>query len=214
MRNGVALRLVLLYVGLEFVIGPRLSLLGWLHIAQPPTWVRIPALSILALMLVVMVAGARLSDVGLRKWREWPRSQKLGFLLLVVVTNAIFCLVFASRLRIVAADPLLSTHVWTVIFPYFIWGFYQELVYRGILQTALTQRVKQGLAILVSNLLFTFGPLHYYYWTHPSTALASFAITFCTGLVFAVVFALSKNLWLVGILHGLGNVYTDAIWAP
>lgn len=214
MARSTAWRLVLLFVGLEFVIGPRLTLFSWLHIAQPPAWVRIPALLILALVLLTTVARARLSDVGLRRWRDWPRSQHIGVAVLFVVTNAVFCLVFAARLRMVVTGPSFSTHLWTVLLPYFVWGFYQELVYRGILQTALAQYMKQALAIVVSTVLFTFGPLHWYYVAHPATALMSFAATFCTGLAFAVVFALSKNLWLVGMLHGLGNVYTDGIWAP
>lgn len=139
--------------------------------------------------------------------------QKIGFVVLFVAANAVFFVVFLARLRVVAADPAFATHLWTIVLPYLLWGFYQELVYRGILQTALARLLKQPAALLVSNALFTFGPLHYYYWAHPATALANFSIVFVTGLVFAVAFALSKNLWLVGMLHGVGNLYTDAIWA-
>ena len=42
---------------------------------------------------------------------------------------------------------------------------------------------------------------------HLATPL--FAAIFATGLFFAVLFQRSGNLWMVGIIHGIGNSYID-----
>ena len=103
--------------------------------------------------------------------------------------------------------------LWTVFLPYLLWGFYQEVVYRGILQTELVRRWGSLLGILVSNLLFTFGPLHFYhFWGRvPWLALPVFTGIFLTGLFFGVLFRRSGNLAIVCVLHGLGNCYIDGL---
>jgi membrane protease YdiL (CAAX protease family) len=89
----------------------------------------------------------------------------------------------------------------------FLWGFYQEVVYRGILQTELVRRMGSVGGILVGNFLFTFGPLHFYHFSSTSSALPMFAGIFAIGLFFAVLFQRSGNLWMVAIFHGLGDSY-------
>jgi membrane protease YdiL (CAAX protease family) len=95
-----------------------------------------------------------------------------------------------------------------------IWGFYQELLYRGIVQTELVRRWGTVVGILTSNLIFTFGPLHDYHFLlarkNPSH-LWIFAGIFAIGLFFAIVFKRSGNLWIVGIMHGLGDWFIDGL---
>jgi len=62
--------------------------------------------------------------------------------------------------------------------------------------------------ILVSNTVFTFGPLPYYHFSDASP-VPIFAAIFAIGLFFALVFWRSGNLALVAVLHGLGDVYID-----
>jgi len=84
----------------------------------------------------------------------------------------------------------------------------QELLYRAILQTELVRRWGALRGILVANVIFTFGPLHMY---HFGLARANyghlwiFAAIFGIGLYFAAVYERSRNLWMVGLLHGLGD---------
>jgi len=95
-----------------------------------------------------------------------------------------------------------------------VWGFYQEFVYRGLLQTELVRRWGPVAGILISNLLFTFGPLHAY---HLSNAfedpghLSIFAGIFAIGLYFGVIFYRSGNLWMIGLLHGVGDFFIDGL---
>ena len=107
--------------------------------------------------------------------------------------------------RAALADP--ST-VWTVFVPYFVYGFYQEVLYRGLLQTELVRRWGPVAGILICNLLYTFGPQHYYYFFSPASLSAPmFASIFAIGLLFAMVFHRTGNLWIVAIMHAFGNSY-------
>ena len=203
------LRLLLIFLVLEGVIGPRLSFFGWLQLPLLPVWLRVPILLGLALLLVRFVAGLKLSEIGLYRWGEWSATEKSYFVQVFLIANVVFCVLFADRLRIIFAEPLLLKRVLTVFLPYLLWGFYQEVIYRGILQTELVRRWGPLWGILVSNSLFTFGPLHFYHFSDTSPALPMFAGIFAIGLFFAVLFWRSGNLWMVAIFHGIGNSYID-----
>jgi CAAX protease family protein len=210
---SAGLRLLLIFVLLEGIIGPRLWLFGLLRLPLPPFWLRVPTLLALALILVRFFAGLRLSRIGLRPWREWSTAEKSYFVQVIVLANAVFLLLFAGRLRTILADPSLRRRAYAVVLAYLLWGFYQELVYRGILQTALVRRWGWLPGIVVSNTLFTFGPLHFYHFADATAAqaLVMFAAIFAIGLFFAAVFQRSGNLWMVGVFHGIGDVYIDGL---
>ena len=93
------------------------------------------------------------------------------------------------------------------VLPGLLWGFYQELTYRGLLQTEVVRRTSPTLGIRISNAAFTFGPLHFDHFGWQSSATFShlwiFATIFGIGLFFSVLFHRSGNLWVVGIMHGL-----------
>ena len=62
--------------------------------------------------------------------------------------------------------------------------------------------------ILVANVLYTFGPLH---WTYFSSLLPlagpMFGSIFVVGLFFGLLFSRSGNLWIVTVFHAIGNAY-------
>lgn len=175
-----------------------------------PIWLR--AAIYLALALVVRrVAGIAWAHVGLHRWREWNRTEKAYFVQVMVIANIVFALVFADRLRAIIAGPAPVTWLWTLFIPYLLYGFYQELVYRGMLQTELVRRWGTAAGIVVSNALYTFGPLHLnYYSSSAAVAISMFAAVFAIGLLFAVVFHQSRNLWIVAVMHAIGNAYMVA----
>ena len=77
-----------------------------------------------------------------------------------------------------------------------------------MLQTELVRRWGPVAGILVSNALYTFGPLHYYYFSsRASLAIPMFTGIFAMGLVFAIVFRQSGNLWIIAVMHAFGNSY-------
>src|SRR5258708_7675155 len=88
----------------------------------------------------------------------------------------------------------------------FLWGFYQELAYRGLLQTELTRRFGAIAGVVVANLAYTFGPLHYDHFAGPSP-VAMFAAIFAIGLYFGVLRHRSGNLWMPAVFHGIGTAW-------
>jgi membrane protease YdiL (CAAX protease family) len=190
-----ALRLLIIFVVLEGLLGPRFELLKILGLPEPPAWLRIAILLVLALLLVRFFARIAFRQLGFIPWREWSATEKSYFLQVVVIGSAAGFFVFGSRLR----PEFFATAL--------AWGFYQELVYRGILQTALVSRIGAVAGILVGNLLFTFGPLHFYYFFKTPPALGMLAAIFAIGLFFAVLFHRSGNLWIVAAFHGLGTAF-------
>ena len=195
------IRLLILAVTLE---GIRLGLVRWLSPALP-LLVLVPLLLAIALLSVRFLAGLKFAQIGFRPWREWTATEKSYFVQLLVIANVVFPLVFAARLRAILSQPNALSIVATVFVPYLFYGFYQEVVYRGMLQSELVRRWGAFAGILVANLLYTFGPLH---WNHFSPVnIPMFASIFAIGLFFGILFRRSGNLWIVAVTHGIGNAY-------
>ena len=214
--SAAGLRLLLIFILLEGVIGPRFSLFSLFGLPLPPAWLRVPALLVLAMVLVRFFAGVNLAQIGLYPWRDWNVTEASYFIQVLVIANVVFGILFADRFRMILADPgLWWRPAAIIVVTNFLWGFHQELVYRGILQTELVRRWGSLLGILVSNLFFTFGPLHFYHFSSRGLerALPMFAGIFLTGLFFGVLFKRSGNLAIVGVLHDLGNCYIDGLGA-
>jgi len=204
---STAARLLLIAVVIEAF---RLVAVKWLY---PALTLLILVLLLLAgaLLLVRFAARLKFSQIGLYPWREWSPVEKSYFVQLLVIANVVFPFVFASRLRMIFAQPSALSTVWNVFVPYLFYGFYQEVVYRGILQTELVRRWGAFVGILIANILYTFGPLHSnYFWSRSSLALPMFASIFAMGLFFGVLFRRSGNLWIVAVIHGIGNAYIVA----
>ena len=194
---------VRLLLAAVLVEGVRLAV-RWLY-PEIPTWWWLPVLLGLALLAVPTIGGATLAQLGFHRWREWTLTEKSYFLQVVVL--ATIALVLAALADRVARAGLAAS-VWNVFVPYLFFGFYQEVVYRGLMQTALVQRWGAPIGIVVANLLYTFGPLHSYYFASPrSVALPMFASIFGIGLLFGLIYRRSGNLWIVAIFHAIGNAY-------
>jgi membrane protease YdiL (CAAX protease family) len=203
-------RLLLIYLLLEVVLGPRLSILRWLHLPALPSWIRVPALLVLALSLLRFVARLEPAQIGLYGWRTWSATERSYFIQTLILGNGVFMFIMAQRLRAIGSEPSLWGAACLVTLTSLAWGVYQELGYRGILQTALVSRLGPVAGILLANTVFTFGPLHFYH-SATASAVPMFAGIFTIGLFFSVLFWRSGNLWLVGLLHGLGDAYMDGL---
>lgn len=173
-----------------------------------PVWLLLPALLGFALLVVPGIARVRLSQLGLRPWRDWTTTERSYFLQVVVIANVVFPIVLAAQLAKRSAPPGIAWSLWNVFVPYLFFGFYQELVYRGMVQLELVHRWGAPIGIFVANLLYTFGPLHWYYFVSPaSLGGPMFTAIFVIGLFFGVLYERSGNLWIVAIFHAIGNAY-------
>jgi membrane protease YdiL (CAAX protease family) len=132
-------------------------------------------------------ASLRRNSVSSR-WRDWTRTEKSYFCQLLIIANVVFPLVLAGPLRTRLAQPDLAWSLWSGSVPYLFFGFYQELVYRGMVQTDLVRRWGEPAGILAANVLYTFGPLHaYYFASRAALAVPMFAGIFTIGLFFGVL---------------------------
>lgn len=200
----VGARLLLIAV---FVEALRLVTVRWLYPAAPLLILVLLPLAC-ALLLIRFVARLKLSQIGLYPWHKWSPVEKSYFVQLLIIANIVFPLVFASRLGLIFARPSPLSTVWVLFVPYLFFGFYQEVIYRGILQLELIRRWGTFIGILVANVFYTFGPLHWNYFSaRASVAVPMFAAIFGIGLFFGVLFRRSGNLWMVAVIHGIGNAY-------
>jgi membrane protease YdiL (CAAX protease family) len=123
-------------------------------------------------------------------------------------------MILLPKLKVILTQPALWSTAISVLLVQLLWGFYQELIYRGILQTELVRRWGAPTGIFISNILFTFGPLHFYHFRgieeNPSHAWI-FAAIFAIGLFFGFLFQRSSNLWIVGLFHGIGDWYLTGL---
>jgi membrane protease YdiL (CAAX protease family) len=120
----------------------------------------------------------------------------------------VFPLVLAGPIRNRLAQPGVAWSLGNVFLPYLFFGFYQEVVYRGMVQSALVRRWGAAAGVLVANLLYTFGPLHLSTFRAPAArALPMFAGIFAIGLLFGILYRRSGNLWIVAVFHAIGNAY-------
>jgi uncharacterized protein len=210
-------RILAVFILLEFAVRPvlRAGAARW-GIAGHLWWplLEMGFLTVLACLLVARFARVCLSQLGLYSWPRWSQIEKLYFPQIVCISIAVFSFFVSAELRTLWSRNDLWKIDLYVFVPQMIWGFYQEFLYRGLLQTELVRRWGTLSGILVSNLIFTFGPLHAY---HFALARANprhlwiFAATFSIGMYFAVLFKRSGNLWMVGVLHGLGDWFIDGL---
>jgi len=87
-----------------------------------------------------------------------------------------------------------------------LWGIVQELIYRGLLQTELVRRLGSITGVVIANLVFTFGPLHFNYFglgTDSGPRWGMFAAIFGIGLLFGLIYRRSGNLWIPALMHGI-----------
>ena len=203
-RPHAGVRLVLAAVLVEAV---RLSIPRWLA-PGVPLWLLLPLVLGLGLVTVLGVTGVPLSQLGLRRWRDWTMTEKSYFVQVVVLASVVFPLVLATPLRTRVAEFGMAWILWNVFVPYLFFGFYQELVYRGMLQRELVRRWSAPIGIVVANVLYAFGPLHWnYFASSGSLAGPMFVSIFVIGLFFGVLYHRSGNLWIVAICHAIGNAF-------
>jgi len=209
-------RLLAVFVLLEFAVRPLFRFeAGRLGIASRPWWflLEMGLLAAWACWLIT-VSGVCLSDLGLYSPSRWSQTERLYFPQIVFISVAVFSLFVSADLKALRSRHDLWTVGICVFVPQMIWGFYQELLYRGLLQTELVRRRGTLSGVLVSNLIFTFGPLHAYHFalarTNPSH-LWIFAAIFAIGMFFSVLFLRSGNLWIIALLHGLGDCFIDGL---
>src|SRR5689334_11461235 len=195
---AAGLRLLVIVAVAELVIGPRAWILTAFGVSPPPAALRIAVLLALVLLAVRLWARASFEDVGFLPWSRWTATERWYFIQVVPLAIGIFGAIYPQRLAPLASRPELRMAFAGIAATELAWGFYQELIYRGLLQTELTRRWGGIAGVAVANAAFTFGPLHFYHLASGRPPLAIAAVlgaTFAIGLFFGFVFHRTRNLW-------------------
>ncbi len=141
-----------------------------------------------------------------RPFRAWTRREVLYLVQVVPVACVAFFFVFSERIHeLILQEGLVGFLVFNVVFG-MLWGIYQEVTFRGLLQSATVTKFGPIVGILIANVAFTFGPLHFSHYPglvdDPSKAWIFLPI-FLIGLGFAAIYHRSGNIWIPAIFHGL-----------
>ena len=162
--------------------------------------------ALLAAFVAVQEMFVRLpmSAVGLRRFADWTRRERLYFLQVVPLAAVAFAIVFADHLLALLEQHGFAGFLLFSVLTGLLWGMVQEFLYRGWLQTELTRRFGAIAGLLAANVAFTFGPLHLNYLVGPGgVRWGGLAAVFGIGLFFGIVYYRSGNLWIPAVLHGL-----------
>lgn len=151
--------------------------------------------------LVTKFLRIKLKDVGLKKLSLWNRYEIVFFILIIPLIILILYYFTKNKFTTSLQENGWSMMVVTFIF-YLCWGFYQEWIYRGFIQTEFTRRYNAATAIILATILFTLG-IHFYQLYQGN--YTTFAAIFLTGLAFGILYYRWYNLWIAGVLHGIGN---------
>src|SRR5260370_24447852 len=115
-------------------------------------------------MIIILIFCGAQSQLGLYSWFCWSKTEKCYLLQIVPIAIVVFSFFVSASLKALWARPNLGEIGLFIFVPKMIWGSYQEFLYRGVLQTDLVRRWGTRTGILVSTLVFTFGPLHAYHF--------------------------------------------------
>jgi len=148
--------------------------------------------------------GMPMTGVGLRRFADWTRRERLFFLQVVPLAAVAFAIVFGDHLLALLKQHGPAGFLLFSVLTGLIWGMVQEFFYRGWLQTELTRRFGATAGLLAANAVFTFGPLHLNYLVGPAgVRWGGLVAVFGIGLFFGIVYCRSGNLWIPAVLHGL-----------
>ena len=145
-----------------------------------------------------------LTGVGLRRFADWSRRERLYMWQVAPLAMLAFAVLFREHLLALVERHGLAGFLLFSLLTGLLWGMLQEFLYRGWLQTEFTRRFGLAAGLLAANLVFTFGPLHLNYLLDPAgVRWGGLAAVFVIGLFFGLVYARSGNLWIPAALHGL-----------
>ena len=77
----------------------------------------------------------KLSQIGIYSWQNWSKKNKWILFIVTPIVIMIFSFTFFSRTEILINHSELFAIGSIILLREFLYGFYQEFLYRGILQT-------------------------------------------------------------------------------
>lgn len=175
------------------------------------TWVAGNLALIVAAYLVLRFFDHRpFAMLGLDFSRNWLRELGIGvaaglgttgfLVMILVVTGAVKLEISASPAASFSALPLL---IWI----FTVAGLLEELMFRGYLMQALSEGTRWWIGGVTTSLVFT--------WAHvdnPDVTVFGISNIFLAGVILAVLYFLSRRLWLPVGFHISWNLAQSWLW--
>ena len=167
---------------------------------------------VVLLALVAMIWSGKWQQINSRKFKVSYLFYFFLALLAFFVWNFVTFFIFPSTQNEISYQLDLPTFTGTTAFlmyffyPVIAGPIFEEMIYRGLVMTALEKGKKWGLDVLGSAILF--GILHI---SNHGWVLADFFVYMGGGLIFAVFFKVTKSIyWSIG-LHIVDNAIAQIL---
>ena len=166
---------------------------------------------VVLLALIVMVWSGKWQKINSRKFKGSYLFYSFLALLAFVIWNFVTFYLFPSTKNEIAYQLDVPTFTGATAFlmyffyPVIAGPIFEEMIYRGLVMTALEKGKKWGLDVLGSAVLF--GILHI---SSHGWILTDFVFYMGGGLIFAVLFRVTKSIyWPIGlhiVYNGIGQI--------
>ena len=161
--------------------------------------------------LIVMIWSGKWQKINSRKFKGSYLFYSFLALLAFVVWNFVTFFLFPSTKNEISYQLAIPTFKGATAFlmyffyPVIAGPIFEEMIYRGLVMTALEKGKKWGLDVLGSAILF--GILHI---SNHGWVLTDFFVYMGGGLIFAVLFRVTKSIyWPIGlhiVYNGIGQI--------
>ena len=166
---------------------------------------------VVLLAIIVMIWSGKWQKINSRKFRGSYLFYSFLALLAFVIWNFVTFYLFPSTKNEIAYQLDVPTFTGATAFlmyffyPVIAGPIFEEMIYRGLVMTALEKGKKWGLDVLGSAALF--GILHI---SNHGWVLTDFFVYMGGGLIFAVLFRVTKSIyWPIGlhiVYNGIGQI--------
>ena len=167
---------------------------------------------VVLLIFIVMVWSGKWQQINSRKFKVPYLFYSFLALLVLFIWNFIKFFLFPPTQNAISYQLDLPTFTGATAFlmyffyPVIAGPIFEEMIYRGLVMTALEKGKKWGLDVLGSAILF--GILHI---SNHGWVLADFFVYMGGGLIFAVFFKVTKSIyWPIG-LHIVDNAIAQIL---
>ena len=166
---------------------------------------------VVLLIFIVMVWSGKWQQINSRKFKVSYLFYSFLALLAFFVWNFVTFFIFPSTQNEISYQLDLPTFTGpTAFLMYFFYPviagpIFEEMIYRGLVMTALEKGKKWGLDVLGSAALFGILHISNYGWV-----LTDFFVYMGGGIIFAVLFRVTKSIyWPIGlhiVYNGIGHI--------
>ena len=166
---------------------------------------------VVLLALIVMIQSGKWQQINSRKFKGSYLFYSFLALLAFFVWNFIKFFLFPPTQNAISYQLDLPTFTGpTAFLMYFFYPviagpIFEEMIYRGLVMTALEKGKKWGLDVLGSAALFSILHISNYGWV-----LTDFFVYMGGGIIFAVLFRVTKSIyWPIGlhiVYNGIGHL--------